>query len=131
MTPIRRARLFLTLVAILLAGCDKSGQQIAPVHGRVTLDGKPLALADVAFQPDGAQRVSMGRTDPDGHYELNYKRGQQGAIIGQHSVRISVSAENVKNPPIIAARFDTKSELHREVQPGDNEFDFDVTTEKK
>jgi len=73
----------------------------------------------------------MGRTDPDGHYELNYKRGQQGAIIGQHAVRISVSAENVKNPPIIAKQFDTQSELRREVKSGDNEFDFDVTTEKK
>jgi hypothetical protein len=73
----------------------------------------------------------MGRTDADGRYELAYKRGQPGALVGPHLVRISVSPELMKNPPHIAKQFDTESELHREVTSGDNEFDFDVTTEKK
>jgi hypothetical protein len=60
-----------------------------------------------------------------------YKRGEPGAPVGQHIVRIWVSREIVPNPPIIAAKFDAKSELHREVKSGDNEFDFDVTTEGK
>ena len=119
------------LLLVALAGCGKGGPQIAPVHGRVTLDGQPLAKADVRFQPDGSQRPSSGRTDAEGRYELMYKRGQPGAIVGPHTVRIWVSPEVVRNPPIIAARFDTKSELRREVKPGDNEFDFDVTTEAK
>jgi hypothetical protein len=97
----------------------------------VTLDGKPLALADVSFQPDGSQRAASARTDADGRYQLMFKRGQAGAIVGEHTVRIAVSHEVVRNPPIIAKQFDTQSELHREVKPGDNEFDFDVTTEKK
>jgi hypothetical protein len=59
-----------------------------------------------------------------------FKRGQPGAIVGQHTVRIWVSHEVVNNPPIIAAKFDARSELRREVKSGDNEFDFDVTTEK-
>jgi hypothetical protein len=42
-----------------------------------------------------------------------------------------VSSELVKNPPKIAARFNSQSELQREVKSGDNEFDFDVTTEGK
>ena len=125
------ARPTIVLVVLLLAlpGCGQSGAQIAPVHGHVKLDGQPLANAEVQFQPDGSQRGSSGRTDAEGRYYLMYKRGQPGAMVGPHTVRISVSNEVVKNPPIIAARFDTKSELHREVQSGDNEFDFDVTTE--
>ena len=124
----------LTIVAlflILITGCGKSGPQIAPVHGRVTLDGKPLANADIRFQPDGPERPSVGSTDSDGRYELMYKRGQSGAVVGQHTVRIWVSPEIVPHPPIIAARFDSKSELRREVKPDENEFDFDVTTEGK
>jgi hypothetical protein len=115
----------------LTAGCGKSGPQVVPVHGRITLEGQPLASADVRFQPDGPERPSVGRTDGDGRYELMYKRGQPGAIVGQHTVRIWVSPEVVNKPPIIAARFDTKSELRREVKADQNEFDFDVTTEGK
>jgi len=131
MIALLRSTLFLVLLVIVFAGCSKGGAQVAPVHGRVTLDGKPLASADVSFQPTDARRVSRGRTDSDGRYELLYKRGQKGAIVGPHTVRIWVSPEVIKNPPIIAARFDTKSELQRDVKPDDNEFDFEVTTEKK
>jgi hypothetical protein len=131
MFALLRPTLVLVLPIIVFAGCGKDGPQIAPVHGRITLDGQPLASADISFQPTDAKRVSRGRTDADGRYELLYKRGQKGAIVGPHTVRIWVSPELMKNPPIIAARFDTKSELQREVKPDDNEFDFDVTVEKK
>jgi hypothetical protein len=114
-----------------MAGCGRSGPQMAPVHGRITLDGQPLAGADVRFQPVGPERPSTGRTDSEGRYELMFKRGQPGAVVGQHTVRIWVSPEVVPHPPIIAARFDSKSELRREVKSGDNEFDFDVTAEGK
>jgi hypothetical protein len=97
----------------------------------VTLDGQPLANADVQFQPDDGRRQSTGRTDSEGRYSVMYKRGQPGAVLGRHTARISFSTEIVKNPPPIAARFNTQSELQREVKSGDNEFDFDVTTEKK
>ena len=116
---------------VVMAGCGQEGPQIAPVHGRVTLNGKPLAGADVQFQPQDADRPSRGRTDSEGRYELMYKRGEPGAVVGQHTVRIWVSREVVPNPPIIAARFDAKSELRREVKPEENEFDFDVTAEGK
>jgi hypothetical protein len=130
---LAKSHQILSLLVLLaaLTGCSKSGPQVAPVHGHVTLDGKPLNMADVMFQPDGAQRASIARTDADGHYDLVYKRGQPGALVGTHTVRISVSNENVRKPPIIAAKFDVQSELRREVKSGDNEFDFDVTTEKK
>lgn len=115
---------------IVVAGCGGSGPKIAPVQGRITLDGRPLANADIRFQPDGPERPSIGRTDSEGRYELMFKRGQPGAVVGQHTVRIWVSPEVVAHPPIIAAKFDTKSELRREVKAEDNEFEFDVTTEK-
>jgi hypothetical protein len=46
-------------------------------------------------------------------------------------VRIWVSPDISPHPPVIAARFDTKSELRREVKAEQNEFDFEVTTEGK
>ena len=125
-----RAPYSLTLAWLLLAaaiGCGEGGPQVAPVTGRVTLDGQPLEHADVAFQPDGSQRPSIGRTDADGRYTLAYKRGQPGAIVGEHTVRINVSPELVAKPPRIPARYDTQSELRVEVVPGEeNVFNFDL-----
>src|SRR5690242_13668153 len=114
---------------VLFAGCGPTGGPIGTVHGRVTLDGKPLPLADVHFMPEGGGRESVGRTDDDGKYELAYKRDQPGALIGKHTVRIWVSREGTKNPPIISPQFDTDSQLKREVKSGDNEFNFEVTAE--
>jgi hypothetical protein len=119
------------ILLLALTGCGNSGPQIAPVHGRVTLDGRPLENANVEFKPKDSPRPSTGLTNADGQYELAYKRGQLGAVVGLNSVRITVSSELVKNPPKIAARFNSQSELEREVKPGDNPFDFDVTTEEK
>ena len=115
------------LLLALIFGCGGGGPQVAPVKGRVTLDGRPLEHADVMFQPAGSQRPSVGRTDAEGLYELVYKRGQPGAIVGEHTVRINVSPELVANPPRIPARYDTQSELRVEVVPGEeNVFNFDL-----
>jgi hypothetical protein len=126
---LRRTVVLFCLV-IASSGCSQGGPQIAPVTGHVTLNGQPLANADVEYQPNDGQRGSTGRTDSAGRYSLMFKRGQPGAMVGPHTVHISISSEVVRNPPQIAARFNTQSELHEEVKSGDNEFDFDVTTEK-
>jgi hypothetical protein len=121
---------FVILMACF-AGCGKSGAELAPVSGRVNVDGQPMENVDVTFQPDEMRPASYGRTDRDGHYELGYKRGVQGALLGQHTVRITVERSLVPNPPHIAAQFNSQSTLRREVNAGKNEFDFDVTTEGK
>jgi hypothetical protein len=131
MRPNRRSAGAILLMLAVANGCGRSGPQVAPVRGRVTLDDRPLANADVTFQPDGSRRASIGRTDADGRYELAYRMGQPGAIVGPHIVRINVSSELVRNPPHIPARYDTASELQRDVQAGQNEFNFDLKTELK
>src|SRR5262245_1306905 len=93
------------LLMMAMAGCGASGPQVAPVHGRVTLDDRPLANADITFQPEGALRASIGRTNQDGRYELAYKLGQSGAIVGKHTVNVEVSEELVSNPPPIPERY--------------------------
>jgi hypothetical protein len=116
------------ILAACIAGCGKSGPELAPVSGRVTVDGKPMENLDITFQPDEMRPASYARTDASGHYELGYKRGVQGALLGQHTVSIR-SLDT--NPPQIAAKFNSQSELRREIKAGQNEFDFDVTTEGK
>ncbi len=120
-------------IAILLplAGCNKSNQNLAPVSGRVSLDGKPQPSTKVFFQPDGEKSPSMGRTDNDGRYVLGYKRGVEGGMVGWNTVRIETATAVTRGPQLIPARYNDQSELRREVKPGKNTFDFELTTTTK
>ncbi len=75
-----------------IAGCDHGPvtPPTAPVHGRVTFQGKPVEGAQVAFycQKPGA-RPAVGKTDVDGVYRLSTFTTNDGAMIGQHGVTIS------------------------------------------
>src|SRR5262245_48558947 len=119
------------LLVMSFAGCGKTGPELAPVAGRITLDSKPLASADILFQPDGSKPPSAGRTDADGRYQLAYKRGVMGGTLGSNTVRITISPDVVANPPNIPARYNNESELTKEVKSGQNEFNFDLTTDEK
>src|SRR5688572_3610664 len=107
-------------MVLLMLGCGQSGPDVAPVKGRVTLDGKPLETADVVFQPVDGEPPSTGRTDAEGRYELLYKRGITGARLGEHTVRIEFTSNIVKNPPNIPVRYNTGSELRAEVKSGED-----------
>ena len=119
------------LLVMSFAGCSKTGSELAPVTGRITLDEKPLENADILFQPAGSKPPSTGRTDANGRYELAYKRGVMGGVVGSNSVRITISPDVVANPPNIPARYNTESELTKEVKSDQNEFNFDLTTNEK
>ncbi len=60
------------LLGGLAGGCSSDGPPLAPVHGRVTLDGKPLAGKTVKFVPEpGTPGQGAGATtDADGNYTL-------------------------------------------------------------
>jgi hypothetical protein len=121
----RAPHLCLLMLIGLGVGCNKSGQDVAPVSGRVTLDGQPLQFAIVTFQPEGKSAASGG-TDKDGHYELLYKRGIMGAPVGMNRISILLDVEQAHRPQIPA-----QPDLKREVKPGPNTIDFDLKTESK
>lgn len=124
-------QLLFGFTALLLAGCGSSGPAVAPVTGRVTLDSRPLELVDIVFQPTNGDSPSTSRTDSDGHYELMYKRGVMGARTGEHTVRIGFTSNLAKNPPAIPAKYNTESDLRREVKSGPNQFDFELKSDGK
>jgi len=114
----------------LISACNKSGPNVAPVHGRVTLDGQPLPNTSVVFQVPGTSQ-SGGYTDKDGNYELVYKRGVKGGSLGMNRVTIIEDAAANHGPQRVPARYNSESDLQREVKPGENEFDFELTTQPK
>src|SRR5262245_18422913 len=87
---------WLILCSLLGAlGCSGEGYKVAPVSGRVTLDGKPLAGAHVHFAPVATKGkidpgpTSQGKTDADGRYTLSLDTScRPGAVVGHHKVYI-------------------------------------------
>ena len=121
------------LALMTLAGCG-SGSGLASVSGTVTLDGSPLPDALVSFYPEEG-RFSSGTTDSSGHYVLDYTADEQGAVVGKHTVKITVATVQGEGGPArppkekVPAKYNEKSELTVEVEPGTNaDMDFNLTS---
>ncbi len=130
MLVTRFPRVLLIALLTVLCGCSKSDTDVAAVHGRVTLDGQPLPNTSVVFQVSG-KSLSGGFTDEKGEYELIYKRGVKGAIIGMNQVTILEDTQRTHASQRVPAHYNQNSELQQEVKPGDNEINFDLTTKPK
>jgi hypothetical protein len=86
------------VLVVAVAGCGGE-YKMAPVSGRVTLNGRPLANAWVNFQPiapEGAMNAgpgSVGKTDAEGRYTLRVDESTSGAVVGNHRVSIMLAGE--------------------------------------
>lgn len=115
------------VTAFFISGCG-GGAELGDVSGKITLDGQPLQGALVEFQP-AEGRGSIGSTDAQGVYQLSHTVDSQGAVVGKHTVRITMADDEDKEQPgrgAIPARYNSQSELSAEVKSGSNECNFDL-----
>ena len=130
---------FVVFGLLLLAGCGGSKYPTAPVSGTVRMNGKPLPDAALTFQPGGGGMASVGVTDKDGRYTLEfYDSGQSGAVVATHRVLIRThrrsntedTSSDVSNPNLrdpIPQRYNDNTELTMEVPAeGTESADFDL-----
>lgn len=85
--------LFMALVAATGVGCG-SGEpapKLVSVSGTITLDGKPLDGATLAFIPSKSRQVqpSWAYTDAAGKYALKTPEGNSGVQEGEYRIVIS------------------------------------------
>jgi len=138
-------RLTLLLLIALWIGCDsnRSGLNLVPVEGTITLDGAPLAGADVEFTPQNVQANAdglggssgFGNTDDSGHFEM-YTASYNGIQPGEYLVRINkVSDPEITDPEarvpegkeMVPPRYNSRSDLTVEIgEDGDTELQFDL-----
>jgi hypothetical protein len=117
------------LLALAVGGCggrnDPNRPELLEVSGTVTWNGKPLEGAVVVFEPQQGA-LSTGGTDAAGRFTLRYSRNLKGAVVGQHTVRIS-KFEGEAGPETIPGKYNENSALTCEVTPvGNNDFTFDL-----
>jgi hypothetical protein len=141
--------LFFVILIPLPLGCGGSSYKFAPVSGCVTLDGHPVAGAEIRFFPASAGQdapTSMGVTDDQGNYELYVLGGDApGAIVGENHVTISQNQQNkefmrqrmaqqkgghVTRPrELIPSKYNHDSKLTCTVPPeGKKDANFDLTS---
>jgi len=122
-------------------GCGESGVERAEVQGNVTFDGTPVESGTISFIPiEGTQGPSAGGAITDGSYHIP---PDKGPVIGKHRVQIvgtRKTGKQMKAGPeaedpnaiideiemFIPPEYNTRSELTVDVEPGTNEFDFDL-----
>ena len=103
-----------TYLAVLLiggavfgfVGCgSEEGEKLAPVTGKLTVDGKPLTSGSVSFRPDGSkgnasQHQPNGAIDPGGKFVLSVPPARKGAPPGWYRVVITALDDPQPGKPL-------------------------------
>ena len=116
---MRNGLMILAILSLLAAGCGGGNKlpPLAPVKGKVSVDGQPLTRGMVQFSPDTTKGASgptaVGPIDASGNYELTTD-GQSGAMVGPHRVSVVARAEpknemDTLPPSLIADKFSQPS----------------------
>lgn len=129
------------VTCLLAAACGGGGHPLAPVSGRVMLDGEPLAGAKIGFEPmrEGkeldAGQGAYATTDESGSFTLTALDGTKGAVVGKHRVWIrTLQAREdetgkfiVEREELLPERYHDRTELTFTVEPsGSNRANFDL-----
>jgi len=116
-------------------GCQRKQSATAPVHGKVLLNGQPLATGAVITSSTsgrGAQGVIK-----NGEFTLGTFTADDGALVGTHQVAVTANEvrpgsgpESSPGKSLIPARYNNPatSELIIEVKQGDNNPELSLTS---
>lgn len=100
------------------------------VTGTVTLDGVPLSGAQVTFEPKQGGVTSTDRTNDKGEFNLVHAANSFGAVVGEHTVRITT--QDAETPAEkLPAIYNEKSTLTATVAPGNNALPFALESKPK
>lgn len=111
--------LFLAALTGCGGGAVDDHPTLAPVKGKVTLEGQPLANAFVEFSPVTAGGASSGTSGGDGSFTLSYRDGEPGAAVGEHRVTVTAGGPTPEQQTALdaAAEGDRTVEIPKDIPP--------------
>jgi hypothetical protein len=133
------------LIMYRMLGSGVPLPKLARVSGTVTLDGQPLAGAQVRFtllSEDGRNeatevestsgktvrvRPGMAITDEDGRYSLEYMEGLRGTPVGKNRVSLSKLGDGGRE--LVPGQYGPLSVETRDVESGSQTIDFALTSD--
>ena len=122
------------LATVCLAGCRDGVEQkpVAPAAGTITCEGEPVVNASILFNPisEGKSaivgRQAYANSDVNGEFVLTTYGNEDGAVIGKHSVVVSLDSKN----PCDCFAVDTVPVMVFEIKKGEKNV-IDIVLPKK
>jgi hypothetical protein len=128
-----RGPLLAAILSVLLAGC--SDNQSAVVTGTVNVDGKPLEKGSISFEPADGKGVTAGGEIIDGKY--NVPKVSPGTMLVKIRYPKVAGKKKLYDTPdsptrdifreALPAKYNDRTELRLEVQPGNQEKDWNLS----
>ncbi|WP_020474322.1 peptidase associated/transthyretin-like domain-containing protein [Zavarzinella formosa] len=123
------------LMFILLAGC---GDDKGTVEGTVTFDDQPVKSGIITFVKSDGALAREGAVIKDGKFKANVPPGRYKVELSAQRVAgtkkqkgFDGKLEEIEiTEELFPERFNTKSELSKEIKPGSNEFNLDLKSKK-
>ena len=115
-----------------LLGCQNDG--FREISGTVSYDGQPLQKGNISFIPSGDDGPTAAAIIADGKYSVKILPGQKRVAI--EGFKVLAQRHYYPNDPksplidikeqILPARFNTQTELTREITRSAKTYDFDL-----
>jgi hypothetical protein len=123
---------FVIALSLTGAGCNRAEFTVAPVHGKITVDDKPLEQGKVMFTPISAAdqnpgKPAFGSIEKNGDYRLTTFTTDDGAVVGEHWATIINVGEEVPDGVPEFSRL-TSPEKVKVVAGNDNQIDIKLTS---
>ena len=128
------------LACCALLGCSRvdKGPERGAVRGRVTVDGQPVEQGSIRFTPvQGTKGAVSGAAIENGEYSVSKA---MGPVVGTNLVQITGSRKTGKKitdrlgimvderVPMVPEHYNSQSTLIRQVEPGKQVFDFELSS---
>ena len=149
MLHVTHCRMCLILVFVFATsvGCSERPLLRMPIHGTVTLDGKPLAAGDIVFEPKSGSPTRSGGLIQAGKFDVPVGDGPApgiyavaifgGPVDPEAAAKFTGDAVRVTDPiyqkirEVVPNKYNIQTTLEVEVlAQGDNEFHFDLMSDK-
>jgi hypothetical protein len=92
----------------------------------LTYKGQPVQYAAVEFHPVGEGKHSIGYTNAQGEYRVQYTLSQDGALVGRHRIQVKMYPPDGVSAPPVPAKYGRNPEAEVEVTSGSNRIDIEL-----
>lgn len=121
----------LALLVVLVSGCSK-GKPIGDVHGKVTLNGQPLAEGAVRFIPVNGDTAATGGLIREGAFRVEVPVAKQRVEISSNTVDKektppNATADQIVMKSLVPPKYNSQSDVTLDVVPGVIEVEYKLT----